>query len=160
MDYERSILTIKYKGRSERIAITCLQDDVQYHVPAPEKTSDEEYENNVWTEYAIYFSDISSSEEENLEFNPWMEEASPSPFNENPTELETSNPAIYLAESEKENVQNQNWNLEKDLHVGPLDQHQEKLFQQMIIENTDVYAENQMDIEHTTIIQHEINTKN
>ena len=28
MDYERSILTIKYKGRSERIAITCLQDDV------------------------------------------------------------------------------------------------------------------------------------
>ncbi len=70
MDYERSILTIKYKGRSERIAITCLQDDVQYHVPAPEKTSDEEYENNVWTEHAIYFSDISSSEEEDLEFNP------------------------------------------------------------------------------------------
>ena len=160
MDYERSILTIKYKGRSERIAITCLQNDVQYHVPAPEKTSDEEYENNVWTEHAIYFSDISSSEEENLEFNPWMEEASPSSFNENPTELETSNPAIYLAESEKENVQNQNWNLEKDLHVGPLDQHQEKLFQQMMIENTDVYAENQMDIGHTTIIQHEINTEN
>src|SRR3954454_22938869 len=89
-----------------------------------------------------------------------MEEASPSPFNRNPTELEISNPAIYLAESEKENVQNQNWNLKKDLHVEPLDQHQEKLFQQMMIENTDVYAENQMDIEHTTIIQHEINTGN
>src|SRR4051794_16540473 len=87
-----------------------------------------------------------------------MEEASPSPFNRNPTELETSNPAIYLAESEKENVQNQNWNLEKDLHIGPLDQHQKKLFQQMMIENTDVYAENQMDIGYTTIIQHEINT--
>ena len=30
----------------------------------------------------------------------------------------------------------------------------------MITENTDVYAENQMDIGHTTIIQHEINTGN
>jgi len=30
----------------------------------------------------------------------------------------------------------------------------------MMIENTDVYAENQMDIRHITIIQHEINMKN
>src|SRR5256885_3199030 len=52
------------------------------------------------------------------------------------------------------------WNLEKDLHVRPLDHHQQTLFLKVIDENADICAASQMDIGQTNILKHEINTGN
>jgi hypothetical protein len=79
-----------------------------------------------------------------LEYNPWANE--------------TGNPTIYLAKKEQTNKQNQEWNLEKDMHVGPLDHHQQNIFLQMINEDSDICASSQLDIGRTSILQHEINT--
>ena len=81
-----------------------------------------------------------------MEYNPWTEEE--------------GNPAIYLAEGEKANKQNEEWNFKKDIHVGPLDQHQQHLFQQLLQENVDVCASSQLDIGRTNLLKHEVNTAN
>ena len=60
----------------------------------------------------LYYSDI-TTEDENLEYNPWTEETDETP----------DNPAIFLAKREQVNKQNNEWNFKKDIHVGPLDQH-------------------------------------
>jgi hypothetical protein len=56
------------------------------------------------------------------------------------------------------NEQNDDWDLSKDLHVGPLDQHQHDAFQQVLAENSDICAKNQMDIGRTSFLKHTINT--
>jgi hypothetical protein len=56
------------------------------------------------------------------------------------------------------NEQNDDWDLSKDLHIGPLDQHQHDAFQRVLAENSDVYAKNQMDIGRTSLFKHTINT--
>jgi len=99
-------------------------------------------------ELNVYYSDF-SSEEEGLEYNPWIKED---------LWMEEGNPAVFLAESEKANEQNNNWDFKKDMHVGPLDQHQQHCFQKLLQENVDVCAANQMDIGRTDLIRHEINT--
>jgi hypothetical protein len=100
----------------------------------------------------IYYSGISSDEEEAedlLEFNPWANETSPSYDQEN----EIDNPAVYVAFAE-----NAPWSKEKDLHVGPLDDHQQQLFQDLIQNNHDICAASQTDIGRTNLIQHTIYT--
>ena len=109
-----------------------------------EDDNDENYE-----KINICYSDIDFSSEDNLEYNPWIE-----------GEQYEGNPAIFLAEKEQANEQNQEWNLEKDLHVGPLDHHQQTLFLKVIDENADICAASQMDIGRTNILKHEINTGN
>jgi hypothetical protein len=69
------------------------------------------------------------------------------------------NPAIYLAQFEQPN-QNEKWNLKKDIQVGPLDQHQHELFQQMLAQNADICSKSQMDIGQTNVLKHSINTEN
>ena len=64
------------------------------------------------------------------------------------------NPAIFLAEAEQENEQNQEWNLEKDLHVGPLDHPQTEVFHKLLQDNANVCASSQMDIGRTNILRH------
>src|SRR3954453_2227418 len=98
---------------------------------------------------ALYYSDV-TTEDEDLEYNPWTEE-----INETP-----DNPAIFLAEKEQVNEQNNEWNFKKDIHVGPLDQHQQHLFQQVLADNVDVCASSQLDIGRTNLLKHEINTAN
>ena len=71
-----------------------------------------------------------------------------------------SNPAIFLAQNEQVNDQNADWNLNKDLHVGPLDHYQQQLFLQLINNSADVCASSQMDIGRTGILKHDINTGN
>ena len=70
----------------------------------------------------------------------------------------SKNQAIYLAQMEEVKDQNEEWNLQQDLHTGPLDQHQHESFQQLLAENSDLCARNQMDIGRTSILKHSINT--
>ena len=65
-----------------------------------------------------------------------------------------------MAEKEQANDQNAEWDLEKDLHVRPLNYHQQQLFLQLINNSADVYASSQMNIGRTNILKHYINTGN
>jgi hypothetical protein len=139
ISWENSTITVRKEAQIARIPITFTKTS---RVETREE-SDEELELIEPEEILICYSDLSTSEDE-LEYNPWAEEE--------------SNPAIFLAEKEQVNTQNQEWNLEKDLHVGPLDYEQQQLFLQTIRDGADICASSQMDIGRTNILKHEINT--
>ena len=138
MDWRQFTLTIYDGQRFARIPVALTKTSKVE--TCEDSESEEEYE-----EVNICYSDL-SSEEEDLIYNPWLEEK--------------GNPAIYLAQSEKTNEQNNDWDFKKDIHVGPLDHHQQTLFQILLEENADVCASNQMDIGRSNILKHEINTAN
>jgi hypothetical protein len=72
---------------------------------------EEKYDDDEYDESNVYYSDLSPSDDnDDLEYNPWAEDY--------------DNPAIYLAEGERTNKQNDEWDFSKDMHVGPLDHHQ------------------------------------
>ena len=148
MDWEHASLTIKDRNRTARIPIaftkTARMDTLE--------GSESEYDSEESLEITICYSDL-SSEDEDSTYNPWAED-----YPEN--EQSARNPAIFLAEKEQANDQNAEWNLEKNLHVGPLDHHQQQLFLQLINNSADVCASSQMDIGRTNILKHDINTGN
>src|SRR4051794_30064341 len=141
MDWKQSLLTIQGEHKTSRIHVTFTRTckvDAWEDSDSEEENSDEEAN--------IYYSDLEYSSDDSLDYNPWT--------------TEQGNPAIYLAEKEQTNEQNQEWNLQKDMHVGPLDYHQQNTFLQMIEEDSDICAASQLDIGRTNILQHEINTSN
>ena len=156
INWHEQTLTIYFKGRRERLAITCINEELLPSRQEDYEEDEEEYETAQWDENYVYYSDILSSGEDDLEFNPWVTEDEEDLENDS----EKDNPAIYLAENERSNKQNEEWNLNKDLHCGPLDERQQNLFQQLLNDNVDICAEGQMDIGKTNIIQHEIDTGN
>ena len=97
IDWHEQTMTIHYKGRRERIPITCINEEL---VPPTQDNyeDDEEYEQNDWEENYIYYSGISDSSEDDLEYNPWAIEEQSEEEDE-----AIDNPAIYLAESERSN---------------------------------------------------------
>jgi len=111
MDWEHASLTIKDRNRTARIPIaftkTARMDTLE--------GSESEYDSEESLEITICYSDL-SSEDEDSTYNPWAED-----YPEN--EQSARNPAIFLAEKEQANDQTADGNLEKDLHVGPLDHH-------------------------------------
>ncbi|GBC49993.2 retroviral-like aspartic protease 1 [Rhizophagus irregularis DAOM 181602=DAOM 197198] len=121
-----------------------------------EYDDEEEYEPEELEEAQIYMSDFSGySTEESLEFNPWENEVSPTHQNNEDEELEESNPAIYLAQAEVYNGEKVN----PDLHLGPLDYHQQSQFQQLLSDYADICAKSQTEIGKTNVIKHKIITK-
>ena len=150
MDWEHASLTIKDRNRTARIPIaftkTARMDTLE--------GSESEYDSEESLEITICYSDL-SSEDEDPTYNPWAED-----YPESENEQSARNPAIFLAEKEQANDQNAEWNLEKDLHVRPLDHHQQQLFLQLINNSADVCASSQMDIRRTNILKHDINTGN
>ncbi|CAB4405679.1 unnamed protein product [Rhizophagus irregularis] len=62
--------------------------------------------------------------------------------------------ALFLAQAEKGNE----WNTQKDLHIGPLIDHQQTQFQQVLNNNEDICAKSQTDIGRTGLIKHQIHT--
>ena len=114
---------------------------------------EEEYEDESYDEEEINYSDHAIETDEEyysediaLDYNPWTNEIK---FEERP--------AASLAHAE---VYNSNeWNVKDDLHVGPLNYHQQSLFQTLISESADICAASQTDIGRTNIIQHEIHLK-
>ena len=137
MDWRQSVLTIQEGQKVVRIPVALTKTA---KVDTWEDSEDEDEEMD------IYYSDFTSEEEDDLEYNPWVNEE--------------GNPAIFLAEKEQANDQNAEWDLKKDLHVGPLDHHQQQLFLQLINDSADVCASSQMDIGRTNILKHDINTGN
>ncbi|GBC39113.2 retroviral-like aspartic protease 1 [Rhizophagus irregularis DAOM 181602=DAOM 197198] len=121
-----------------------------------EYDDEEEYESEELEEAQIYISDFSGySTEESLEFNPWENEVSPAHQNNEDEELEESNPAIYLAQAEVYSGEKVN----PDLHLGPLDYHQQSQFQQLLSDYADICAKSQTEIGKTNVIKHKIITK-
>jgi len=68
------------------------------------------------------------------------------------------NPAIYLAHAETTQKDQDEWNIPQDLHVGPLTDHQQIQFQQLIGKNEDICAKSQTDIGRTGLIKHHVYT--
>ena len=150
MNWKRAFLTIKDGNKIARILIAFTKAARLNTLEGTES----EYDSEEPLEVIICYSDF-SSEEEDLTYNSWAEE-----FPETEDDQSIGNPAIFLAEKEQANDQNAEWDLEKDLHVGPLDYHQQQLFLQLINNSADVCTSSQMDIERTNILKHNINTGN
>src|SRR5688572_3137746 len=118
-----------------------------------EYDEEEEYESEELEEAQIYMSDFSGySTEESLEFNPWENEVSSAHIKNESEELEASNPAIFLAQVEV-------YKVNPDLHLGPLDYHQQNQFQQLLNDYVDICAKSQTEIGRTNVIKYKIITK-
>ena len=123
-----------------------------------ENSSSDEYESEDDLEEAtIYYSETSSSDIEELEYNPWRDYTSPlSPEPEieltsDEESEEKDNSAIYIAQvAEGEE--------KKPLNLGPLTAHQQQLFNNLTQEYKDICAKNQTDIGRTNITKHKILT--
>ncbi|GET60895.1 retroviral-like aspartic protease 1 [Rhizophagus irregularis DAOM 181602=DAOM 197198] len=156
LDWDKKTLTIRYNGRSTTVPVI-------FTLPKPIKMKQsfeyddkEEYESEELEEAQIYMSDFSGySTEESLEFNPWENEISPAHQNNEDEELEESNSAIYLAQAEVYSEEKVN----PDLHLGPLDYHQQNQFQQLLSDYADICAKSQTEIGKTNVIKHKIITK-
>src|SRR5262249_2263059 len=104
-------------------------------------------------ESSIYFSDgIYSSDDEDLEFNPWADYV-PLPIEEKEIleqeEAKENNPAVYLATvATKEET--------PPLNLGPLDSHQQQLFHDLLQHHKDICTKSQTEIGRTNIIKHRI----
>jgi hypothetical protein len=120
-----------------------------------EEEEEEEYESEELEETQVYLSDLSGySSEESLEFNPWENEVSPI-YQEEEENLEAANPAIFLAQVEVFTGEKVN----SDLHLGPLEYHQQNQFQQVLNDYVDICAKSQTQIGRTNVIKHKIITK-
>lgn len=158
LNWKSCKFTVKYKGREETVSATCHADDyvsVRETIPDDhdEIDDDDEYEDHEWPEVPTYYSNT-----DECDFDSDDDDEAWCNYLGLPKKKKLVNPAIFLANNEKIIDQNDDWNLEKDIHVGPLDQHEHDMFQQMLAENNDVCAKNQMDIGRTSILKHTINT--
>ncbi|PKC51644.1 hypothetical protein RhiirA1_405416 [Rhizophagus irregularis] len=131
LNWDKKTLTIRYNGRSTTVPVI-------FTLPKPikmkqsfEYDDEEKYESEELEEAQIYMSDFSDEE------------------------LEESNPAIYLAQAEVYSGEKVN----PDLHLGPLDYHQQSQFQQLLSDYADICAKSQTEIGKTNVIKHKIITK-
>ena len=132
LDWDNSELSIKYGRKIVTIPIICTKK--QKVLEAEDSDSEEdsdEFEEEEIQEVPIYFSDSSDSD---LEFNPWKDHVTPSPSEESDEDEEFDNPAVYLAQAQSKEVSTDNPNL----NLGPLDSHQQQIFQDLLKEYKDL----------------------
>jgi predicted aspartyl protease len=113
MNWKHASLTIKDGNKIARIPIAFTKAAKLNTLEGTES----EYNSEEPLEVIICYSNFSFKEEDPT-YNPWAEE-----LLETEDDQSIGNPAIFLAEKEQANDQNAEWDLEKDLHVGPLDYH-------------------------------------
>jgi hypothetical protein len=89
---------------------------------------------------------------DDLEFNLWKDHIPENNiYEKNNDDREDKNPAVYLAATAtKEEV--------PPLNLGPLDVHQQRLFQNLLMEHKDICAKSQTEIGRTNLIKHHIET--
>ena len=150
LDWKQSILTIQQGATTARIPFSTTKTIRMDMV----EDSDEDFCESSDEYKHVYYSDSISSEEEELKYNPWAEDEQ---LEENLLEY---SPAYFLANSEPRKDQNAEWDLKKDLHVGPLDHQQQTQFMDLISWNSDICASGQLDIGRTKLLKHKINTEN
>jgi hypothetical protein len=119
-----------------------------------EESDSEEYESEELEETSAYFSDVSDDWDiKSLEFNPWLNhtpEVSEEEFSESEEET-MDNPAIFIAETAVKPET-------PILNLGPLDHHQQQIFESLLHEFKDICAKSQTEIGRTNVIQHRIET--
>ena len=167
INYNEQMVTIQHRGRVIKIPLTFTMNK-KYTVSAiNDESSEEEYETeDDLQESRIYFSDVSSeytysSEDEDLEFNPWRnhntteEKLTSKPILEEESEDEflEENPAVYLAEAATTPQETSS-----DLHLGPLTYEQQNNFNRLLESYADICAQGQMGIGCTNVIKHRIIT--
>ena len=111
---------------------------------------------------SVYMSEVSSSsEDEDIEFNPWTQETSPAYTKDNNKENEfeehmpyEEHPAYYLAEAETSEPSSF-----KKQNMGPLEYHQHQQLQGILHEFADIVADSQTKIGRMNIISHRIDTR-
>ena len=160
LDWKNRFLIFRYKNKEVGVPMYCTKGD--RNVTWDEESESDEYEDEDLEETPIYYSDLSDSyDEADLEYNPWVERD----FHQQPTEQNDEsedeidgqfeeNPAIYLAQA----APSEEWNNKLDLHLGPLDHHQQASFQDTMGKYADICAKSQTDIGRTDIIKHQIIT--
>jgi hypothetical protein len=154
MDWRNSTLTIRSDFESTRIPVTYTKTS-QINLQEDEST-DDEYEEEDLNEVSIYLSESnSSSEEDNIDYNPWVDEASPKYSEEESEECEDDgNPATFLVAM----VEKEAEPIAETLKVGPMEYQQQQQLQNILHEFQDICAKNQTEIGRTTEIKHRIHT--
>ena len=151
--YKRETLIINHKGRTIHVPISytikrnCITTEI-------DEDSEDEYESeDDLIESQIYYSDNAySSDEENLEYNPWLNHAVEPEFQDEDELME--NPAVFLAEAEKLQEEEK----PKELHLGPLLYEQQVSFNNLLRNYKDICAQSQTQIGRTDVIKHKIIT--
>jgi hypothetical protein len=153
LDWQGRKLTINHKGRTVTMPVV-------FSIPKPTRTyvynseeSEEEYEYEELKETPIYYSDFLSDED--LEFNPWEDEVSPTYTLEEENLKEKENPALFLIQAEIYKGEKANSNL----HLRPLEYNQQIQFQQLFKDYADICAQSQIEIGRTNITKHCIITQ-
>jgi predicted aspartyl protease len=160
LDWKEGTLTISGQGRSVMVPVSCtktrpmeISDSSETEESESEESkSDFEKEDSQTIPVYIsdYFSDSFSDNYDYLEFNPWVE--TESPLYEFEMTENTENPAVYLAQAQQEEQE------KNDLQLGPLDLHQQQLFQRTLKDYKDICAKSQTEIGRTNVIKHRIIT--
>jgi len=152
LNWDNSKLSIKHGRKIVTILIICTKKHKNVEVESSESDeSSDEFEEEETQEVPIYFSDSSDSD---LEFNPWKDHVTPSQSEESEEEDELDNPAVFLAQAQTEGILEGTPNL----NLGPLDAHQQQLFQDLLKEYKDLCAKSQTEIGRTDLIKHRIIT--
>src|SRR5215469_7398562 len=132
VDWKQENLAIQHKGRKVNVPISYTTNNY-ITTPLNEDDFEDEYEDeDDLFEHPIYYSDgLYSSDDEDLEFNPWKEVTSPplSDWEGSKKGAEDGeNPATYLAEVETYHSEP----FKPDLHLGPLEYHQQVSFNRIL----------------------------
>ena len=157
LDYESRIFTFCKGSKRISLPIQITRGSLpRVYEDSQDEYDSEEYEDeDDLEESPVYFSDFSDYSDtfediDDLEFNPWLNHTPDIEPELEETE-EFDNPAVYLANvASKEEV--------PTLNLGPLDEHQQRLFQKLMMDHKDICARSQTEIGRTNIIKHSIDT--
>ena len=167
LNYGEDTLTLNYVDQTITVPVAFSVEarERQYIATGIEEEEESESEDE-FLESQIYFSDNAfSSDEEELEFNPWTDYHSPPPKayssdseseseDEYDEELKIGNPAVSLAEVEVYNAESS----KVELHLGPLQYEQQVTFNNLLKDYSDICAQSQTRIGRTDVIKHRIIT--
>ena len=154
LDWDNGELSIKHGRKIVTIPIICTKKHKNMEVESSElDESSDEFEEEETQEVPIYLSDSFDSD---LEFNPWKDHVTPSQSEESEEEDELDNFTVILAQAQTEEMLDETPNL----NLGPLDAHQQQLFQNLLGNYKDLCAKSQTEIGRTDLIKHKIIIEN
>src|SRR5437763_467698 len=159
MNWANKTLTVRTPTKTVSIPVTFTRTlQLRQERPEEEISSEDEYEVKELIESSLYYSDISSSSDEgDLNFNPWADTIPPEyeSKQEFEEELQDHNPATFLAEAQVYTAEEI-----KPLANGPLEFSQQKQLDDLLSEYKEICAKNQTEIGRTTENKHQIFTGN
>lgn len=171
LDWQNNTLSLRQNNYHIQVPIIFTRTSpLQAEEEESETESESEGDDIDLYEVGVYYSDISLSDESDIEFNPWQDYRAPVYSQENPEDNEDEeindeeetnvnpneiNPAIFLAEVEEPSDEAIAF---KAFKMGPLEYHQQKRLDLLLEDFADIAASSQTEIGQTTKIQHAIHT--